>query len=219
MYIQISTNIYPLTEQQIRDMYPHVSFPHFFEPPEDFALVKQSVQPDYNPNTQMVVERVPVLREGSYYQQWEIVELSNEVIDQNLSIRRSDIWNQIKSIRDSKLIQGFKCNGYWFHSDINSKILYLVNKDTARDYELDEEILRDPGSDDAIEWKTMDNKFVTLTKRLAYDIIKELKFFERQIFLNAEKLKSEVYLSENPTSLDINIGWPETYQDHVDNNS
>ena len=83
-YINTDTLQHPVSEQDIRALFPNVSFPEPFEPPANFQLVFPAPQPEYDPITQSVREGQPGLTiKGHWEQQWEIVALDAETIAAN----------------------------------------------------------------------------------------------------------------------------------------
>ena len=216
-YINTTTLEYPVSEQEIRAAHPNVSFPAVFVPPEDYAPVSMAPPPAFNPYTERVEEAPPELAGNTYEQRWNVVALSNEEATSNLSIAREQRWRQIQEIRDRRLGLGFECDGHWFHSDPNSKIQHLANKDTARD--MRETIsdwnhsLVDPTTGTGIVWKTMSGGFVPLTIGLAYGIVAAAKASEFALFGRAEMLRAAVNSSTDPYAIDIGAGWPPVYEE------
>ena len=73
-YINTETQEYPVTEMQIRELFPNVSFPVPFVPPSNFAPVFPAPQPSYDHVVQVAVEGKPVLTEkGHYEQSWDLI--------------------------------------------------------------------------------------------------------------------------------------------------
>lgn len=67
-----------VTEEQIRQENPNVSFAHPFVAPEEYAYIFPAPAV-YNPTTQWVREIAPVLTsKGHYEQQWEVVDKTEE---------------------------------------------------------------------------------------------------------------------------------------------
>ena len=74
-YINTDTQQYPITETQIRELFPNVSFPVPFVPPNNFAPVFPVPQPSFDPVVQVAVEGKPVLTaKGHYEQTWVITD-------------------------------------------------------------------------------------------------------------------------------------------------
>lgn len=85
MYINTTTNEYPVSEQTIRALFPNTSFPFPFVPTEEYKVVFPTPQPTaYNPVTQLIRETTPTLTEkGIWEQAWEIVPKFQEYTDEN----------------------------------------------------------------------------------------------------------------------------------------
>lgn len=72
-YLNTLTSQYPLTERDIREANPNVSFPEVFSPTEDYEWVFPTPQPTYDKLSQIVVLGTPALTHlGSYEETWEI---------------------------------------------------------------------------------------------------------------------------------------------------
>jgi hypothetical protein len=81
-YIKIKTKEYPISEQDIRNLFPNTSFPTIFEAPEEYANVFPSPQPQFDINTQVVVEDAPTLSKKKIWEQvWKVVPKFQEYID------------------------------------------------------------------------------------------------------------------------------------------
>ncbi len=75
-YIDSFTNVYPTTEQDIRNQNPNMSFGTPFIPPPRYMFVFSVPVPEYDPNTQKVVEGYPIFTQKRVWEQnWQIVEL------------------------------------------------------------------------------------------------------------------------------------------------
>lgn len=74
-FIRLADNFYPLTEQEIRQAHPNVSFAQPFAP-TGYAVVFPQPQPGHNPIIELVRETFPTLRgDGTYIQTWEVVSM------------------------------------------------------------------------------------------------------------------------------------------------
>ena len=74
-YINTETNQYPINEREIKEMFPQVTFPSPFTPPEQFQVVFASPVPEHNVVIQTAREGKPVLTaKGHYEQTWVIVD-------------------------------------------------------------------------------------------------------------------------------------------------
>lgn len=117
-----------------------------------------------------------------------------------LAAVRAAMWEQIKAIRDRKTqTGGYTTGGKWFHSDTFSRTQQIGL------------VLMGAGVP-AVQWKTMDGTFITMTQTLADQIFAAAAAQDQAMFVHAEALHASVYASETPTEIDINAGWPATYQ-------
>jgi len=81
-YIKIKTKEYPVSEQDIRNLFPNTSFPTVFQAPAEYANVFISPQPVYDINTQRLIEIAPTLSEKKNWEQtWSIVPRFQEYTD------------------------------------------------------------------------------------------------------------------------------------------
>lgn len=81
-YIKTTTGQYPVKEQEIKDMFPNVSFPTPFTA-SGYAGVFVTTPPSFNAITQKVVEVPPAKIDGVWKQQWSVVDLDAETISNN----------------------------------------------------------------------------------------------------------------------------------------
>jgi hypothetical protein len=83
MYINTETYEYPITEQQIRELMPNVSFPEGL-PPYPYAWVYPAPKPTINPLTERIVEGTPIKTgKGWFEETWNIEQLDNDSITAN----------------------------------------------------------------------------------------------------------------------------------------
>lgn len=110
------------------------------------------------------------------------------------------IWEQIKAIRDRKTQQGgYKVGTDWFHSDTFSRTQQIGLT------------IMGAAMPQGIMWKTMSGSFVTMTPTLAQQIFAAAGAQDAALFGYAEQLKAQVEAAADPTTVDIEAGWPETY--------
>lgn len=114
---------------------------------------------------------------------------------------RAELWGLIKAVRDTKKLEGgYTTGGKWYHSDVFSRTQQLGL------------VMMGAGIPANTLWKTMDGSFVTMTQTLAGQIFSAAAAQDAALFTHAETLKAQVDASSNPESIDLNAGWPETYQ-------
>ena len=112
----------------------------------------------------------------------------------------AEICKNIKAIRDYKTQNGgYRVGTKWYHSDTFSRTQQLG--------------LRLEGDNLAtgIMWKTMDGSFVEMTPLLAQQIFSAAVAQDTALFSHAEYLQTLVNVSPEPWSIDITLGWPETF--------
>lgn len=128
----------------------------------------------------------------------EAARLAAEQVKQ-ASQTRANLWTLIKSYRDN-LIQngGYLASGKWFHSDTLSRTQQMG-------------LVMMGASVPAVQWKTMDGTFITMTQTLAGQIFAAAAMQDQAIFSYAEVLHATVLAAEDPNSVDITVGWPSTY--------
>lgn len=105
----------------------------------------------------------------------------------------------IKAERDQRKIGGALVNGKWFHSDGDSRIQQLAL------------VVMGAGVP-AIQWKTMDGSFVTMTQAIATGIFQATAVLDTTLFANAERHLAAVSASLDPETYDFSTGWPEHFQ-------
>lgn len=114
---------------------------------------------------------------------------------------QESVWTKIKAIRDEKITNGGHCvDGKWYHSDTVSRSqqtgLYLMGE----------------GVPTGLMWKTMDGSFVEMTPVLAQKIFFAAAGQDSALFQHAEALRQQVKESATPEQVDIESGWPTTFQ-------
>ena len=71
-YINTATNQYPLSERQIREALPQVSFTNPFTAPAPYVIVFPSPSPGYDSDNEYIEEGFPENIDGQFYQTWEV---------------------------------------------------------------------------------------------------------------------------------------------------
>lgn len=85
-FIHQQTAQYPISERDIRALYPTRMWPTPFVAPAEYAWVFPAPQPEHDAITQSVRESAPALStKGEYEQQWEVVALDEEQAATNLA--------------------------------------------------------------------------------------------------------------------------------------
>lgn len=81
MFLRISDNAYPISELMIRGIFPETTFPIPFQPPEGYLPVLRSPIPEHDQKTQWVREVQPVFDGNNWFQQFEVVNYTQEELD------------------------------------------------------------------------------------------------------------------------------------------
>lgn len=127
-------------------------------------------------------------------------QVSPPIID--LDKVRKEKWESIKSIRDNKIqTGGYKASTKWFHSDTISRSQQIGL------------VLMGQNIPAGLMWKTMDGSFIEMTPTLAQSIFQVAANQDSVLFNYAELLRQQVDISESPWEVDVEAGWPETFQD------
>jgi hypothetical protein len=100
-YIHKETQLYPVTEADIRALHPNTSFPTPFVAPDEYAVVFTGPQPTFDPVTQHVREAAPELSsKGQYEQQWVVVE-KYETAEEREAAIAADIGLKLEALKSS----------------------------------------------------------------------------------------------------------------------
>lgn len=136
---------------------------------------------------------------GDIYENGDFIK---PVVIEDISETKLKKWVEIKSLRDNLTQKGgYKAQGKWFHSDTFSRSQQLGL------------VLMGSNIPAGLQWKTMDGSFVAMTPFLAQDVFQAAALQDNLVFSYAEQLNQQVQSSDNPSLININQGWPETYQE------
>ena len=142
---------------------------------------------------------LPSITLGGMVRNGDALTFDQARMDEHLAPERAAVWERIKALRDHKTqTNGYTAAGKWFHSDLKSQVqqqgLFMMGASVP-----------------AVQWKTMDGSFATMTQTLAGLIFAAAAASEQALFTHAEVLRAAVYASDDPTSVDITAGWPAGY--------
>lgn len=135
-------------------------------------------------------------------EKWQWV-LNKERFDVYLIEKRKELWEAVKTKREKVLTSGVfvKSLNKWFHTDSVSQLSYT----RAKEY-------FDIKHDGEIQWKTMDNSFVTLDKDKLNDVVITIFENSQKIYKIAEQHRHRIENSVDLDNYDINSDWTETYK-------
>lgn len=204
MYINLQS-LTQVSESEIRALNPNVSYPVPFVEPEGYAYVFPSPQPEYDPVTQSAQLTAPELTGlGHWEQRWVVAELyanqedKDAAIAANLAALRTAKNTAIKAERDRRKFNGVYVSNKWIHTDADSRTQWIG-------------MVIMGASVPAIEWTTMDNTSITTSQALANDVFQATATLDATLFAHAKSLIASVDASNDPASIDITVGWPDTF--------
>lgn len=134
--------------------------------------------------------------------EWEVCE---KLVEEKHTTQTNEVWEEIKELRLKASYTGVEVDGYWWHTDLNSRMKYdelarLLTLDLFPENEL---------------WRTMDGTEVTLTLDLFKKINKAIYEKTKHDFNNAEKLLAEAKKLNNPKEQNITTGWSAGYGETI----
>lgn len=109
---------------------------------------------------------------------------------------QSDKWEEIKTERDRRQLLPITVNGKQFHSDQNSRIQQLGL------------VFMGANIPPNLQWKTIDDTFVTMTPALALQIFATTASHDQAVFAAAEQHRLAMLASNDPINYDFSSGWP-----------
>jgi hypothetical protein len=110
-------------------------------------------------------------------------------------------WSNIKAIRDRKTQRGgYKVAQNWFHSDTFSRTQQLGL------------VMMGAAMPTGLQWKTMNGSFIEMTPTLAQQIFAAAGQQDSALFTYAEQLHAQVQSAQDPATVDLEAGWPETFE-------
>ena len=112
-YINIETQAYPVSEQEIRNTFPNTSFPTPFSPPEGYAPVLESPVPTYDPITEGYREVTPTQDTlGNWMRVYDVYTLDAEQITANVQAKKDRVLNDVVTQTQARLDDFAKTRNY-----------------------------------------------------------------------------------------------------------
>ena len=108
-------------------------------------------------------------------------------------------WANIKAERDRRKAVGVKVGTKWFHSDDGSRIQQMGL------------VMMGASIPANLQWKTMDDTFITMTQTLASQVFQAVAASDQAIFTAAETHRVAMEASADPASYDYSGGWSKIY--------
>lgn len=118
----------------------------------------------------------------------------------SLAGRQTATWEKIKAERDRRVQSGgYQVGGHWFNSDTFSRTQQLGL------------VIMGANLPAGIQWKTLDNGFVTMTPTLASQIFQAAAASDMALFAAAIVHQTAMMASQTPETYDYSSGWPAVY--------
>lgn len=161
-YINVETGEYPVTPDMLRSRFANVIFPIPFEAPDGYAPVAFGEAPAFDPATHKAVELAPVQLEGGWVQQWEVVALTQQEIDE---ARRARVPAKVtrRQARQALLIAGLLDNVQPAIDAIADPVqrgMAQIEWDDSQDFERDRPLLIQLGHAIGLDDVGIDNLFI-----------------------------------------------------------
>ena len=227
MYINTQTQEYPITERQIHEAFPNVSFSRPFKPPADYSWVFPKPKPSFDSVIQRAQEIIPVLTElGHYEQAWEVVskfveyeddegvvhtiaEQEAAAIAADLLQKQEALAKQIDVIRYSKIYM--ESIPYTFPGDTEPDGVQMrdeTDRQNIQDVIIDATV-KDPNT--IMYMMPTSNNIKPMTAAQVIEMGQYLKSRGDQIMQYSWQLKAQISAVETTEELNtigIETGWP-----------
>ena len=103
---------YPYTFQDLRRDNPNVSFTLNYSDPEGLKefnvyILEETLKPSFNPLTQTVVEKDPILKNGSWVQVFEVKDADQTLVEMRIRSERNNLLSETdyKALSDNNTSQ------------------------------------------------------------------------------------------------------------------
>lgn len=149
MFAKIENNTvtrYPLSEQDIRVLFPNISFPAGdITPPDPYVKVWVNAAPIVSQN-QNSIEISPKYENGRWIQNWQIIDLTAEEEQIKIKAAQNAKLTQLAVNRWIASQKPISYKGHFFNIDFENRMLYSRYADMNA----------------TINWKIADGVFITL---------------------------------------------------------
>jgi len=232
MYIKLSNSQYPISENQIKEAFPDVSFKQPFTPPVDYAWVFPTPKPEYDTIIQRVIEITPTLStKNEWEQQWSVVSAFTEYTDDQSVVHTVSeqetvaIANHLAKTKELKILEISNIRNSKIYND---SISYTFPGDTEPDgiqmrNELDRQNIQDVCSmatmlimsgtpDKTLNFMPYSNIVKTLTATQVQDMCIFLKTRGDNIMTHSWSLKTQIRnatIISEINLIDLETRWPE----------
>lgn len=128
---------------------------------------------------------------------------------------RARAWSLIQAERDAVKAGGVQVDGHWYHTDAESRVMYLGLLRKA-------EQAREAGTTgtltalgEPIYWKTLSGQFVPMTGALVEAVFAAVSDLDARAFVAAEGHRQAVAGAKEPGIYDFTNGWPPTFKEQA----
>ncbi len=190
MYIEESTQEYPLSQIDVQRRFPDVSFPTIFTPPDGYALVNSTPAPSFNASRQSLRELPPQKHDGLWVQQWCVDDLTQEQISAILAAAKASKNVQINQWRLKANNESFTFAGKHIATDdLSMRDILVTNGRIANRGTLPPEWLGG--------WKALNNSVVAIPSVAVWmDFIDAMYDQGNTNFKHAQMLKTALAAAE-----------------------
>lgn len=121
---------------------------------------------------------------------------------------RARAWQLIQAERDAIKAGGVQVNSHWFHTDAESRVMYLGllrKAEQARKAGVTGPLT---ALDQPIYWKTLAGEFVPMTADLIEAVFAAVSDLDAAAFAVAERHRQTLSVAKEPGLYDFTGGWP-----------
>lgn len=169
---------------------------YFIKDGKTYAFTDEQIESGLSDGMQEISSLAPTSYHTYNGKKWTLTAANKA---RKLEDEQAIMWQKIKGKREAIRYGGIKVGTKWFHTDESSRLQYLTLSGL-------------PALPSNLQWKTMDNSFVVMTKELLNQIVAAAIAAEQQDFANAETHRLSMIASANPLDYDFNTGWSAIYQ-------
>lgn len=126
-----------------------------------------------------------------------------------VAANQATMWNRIKQERDSLRALGVRVN--CGNDNEGNPIYKFFNSDETSRIQQLSLVMMGSNIPSNLQWKTMDNSFVTMTPTLATTIFQTTAYYDQTNFANAEIHRAAMMASNDPLNYDYSTGWLPSY--------
>lgn len=167
----------------------------FIKDGKTYAFTDEQIESGLSDGMQEISSLAPTSYHTYNGKKWTLTAANKA---RKLEAEQAIMWEKIKQKREAIRYGGIQVAGKWFHTDDSSRLQYLTLSGL-------------PALPPNLQWKTMDNSFVTMTKELLQQVVATAITAEQTDFTNAEAHRIAMEASANPLDYDFSTGWSEVY--------